>query len=185
MPPQVTESVVIGPTAEDSTTMGPVVSKVMGQDSGLIEGGIAEGARLVCGGPGLPEGIDRGYYVRPTVFSEVSNDMSIAEQEIFGPVLVMIPYDSEEEAIQIANDTPMVWRAMCRAGSRPCAAGGVAYPAGNVQSMALRPAWTCPSAVTSSRAMAANGVRTASPITSRSRRSPGLRPPDPSICNRG
>ena len=103
---KVTESVVIGPTAEDSTTMGPVVSKVQWDKiQALIEGGIAEGARVVCGGPGLPEGINRGYYVRPTVFSEVSNDMSIAEQEIFGPVLVMIPYDSEEEAIQIANDT--------------------------------------------------------------------------------
>jgi aldehyde dehydrogenase (NAD+) len=104
---KVTESVVVGPTAEDSTTMGPVVSKVQWDKiQALIEGGIAEGAKVVCGGPGLPDGIDRGYYVRPTVFSEVSNDMSIAEQEIFGPVLVMIPYDSEEEAIQIANDTP-------------------------------------------------------------------------------
>ena len=104
---KVTESVVVGPTAEDSTTMGPVVSKIQWDKiQALIEGGIAEGAKVVCGGPGLPDGIDRGYYVRPTVFSEVSNDMSIAEQEIFGPVLVMIPYDSEEEAIQIANDTP-------------------------------------------------------------------------------
>ena len=67
---------------------------------------IAEGAKLVVGGPGLPDGIDRGYYVRHTVFSEVSNDMTVAQQEIFGPVLVMIPYDSEEEAIRIANDTP-------------------------------------------------------------------------------
>jgi len=104
---KVTESVVIGPTAEDSTTMGPVVSKVQWDKiQALIEGGIAEGAKVVCGGPGLPDGIDRGYYVRPTVFSDVTNDMSIAEQEIFGPVLVMIPYDSEEEAIRIANDTP-------------------------------------------------------------------------------
>ena len=104
---KVTESVVIGPTGEDSTTMGPVVSKVQWDKiQALIEGGIAEGAKVVCGGPGLPDGIDRGYYVRPTVFSEVTNDMSIAEQEIFGPVLVMIPYDTEEEAIHIANDTP-------------------------------------------------------------------------------
>ena len=104
---KVTQSVVIGPTAEDSTTMGPVVSKVQWDKiQALIEGGIAEGAKVVCGGPGLPDGIDRGYYVRPTVFSDVTNDMSIAAQEIFGPVLVMIPYDSEEEAIQIANDTP-------------------------------------------------------------------------------
>ena len=67
---------------------------------------IAEGAKVVCGGPGLPEGIESGYYVRPTVFSDVSNDMTVAQQEIFGPVLVMIPYDTEEGAIQIANDTP-------------------------------------------------------------------------------
>jgi len=104
---KVTESVVVGPTAEDSTTMGPVISKIQWDKiQALIEAGIAEGAKVVCGGAGLPDGIERGYYVRPTVFSDVSNDMSIAQQEIFGPVLVMIPYDSEEEAIRIANDTP-------------------------------------------------------------------------------
>jgi aldehyde dehydrogenase (NAD+) len=98
---------VIGPTDEESTTMGPVISKVQWDKiQGLIEAGIAEGAKVVCGGPGLPEGIESGYYVRPTVFSDVSNDMTVAQQEIFGPVLVMIPYDTEEEAIQIANDTP-------------------------------------------------------------------------------
>ena len=87
--------------------MGPVISQVQGDKiQGLIEAGIAEGAKVVCGGPGLPEGIESGYYVRPTIFSDVSNDMTVAQQEIFGPVLVMIPYDTEEEAIQIANDTP-------------------------------------------------------------------------------
>jgi aldehyde dehydrogenase (NAD+) len=103
----VSDSVVIGPTDEESTTMGPVISKVQWDKiQGLIEAGIAEGAKVVCGGPGLPEGIESGYYVRPTIFSDVSNDMTVAQQEIFGPVLVMIPYDTEEEAIQIANDTP-------------------------------------------------------------------------------
>jgi aldehyde dehydrogenase (NAD+) len=103
----VSDSVVIGPTDEESTTMGPVISKVQWDKiQGLIEAGIAEGAKVVCGGLGLPEGIESGYYVRPTVFSDVSNDMTVAQQEIFGPVLVMIPYDTEEEAIQIANDTP-------------------------------------------------------------------------------
>ena len=87
--------------------MGPVISQVQGDKiQGLIEAGIAEGAKVVCGGPGLPEGIESGYYVRPTIFSDVSNGMTVAQQEIFGPVLVMIPYDTEEEAIQIANDTP-------------------------------------------------------------------------------
>ena len=104
---KVSEAVVMGPTSADTTTMGPVISKLQWDKiQGLIEAGIAEGAKVVCGGAGLPEGIDRGYYVRPTVFSEVSNDMTVAQQEIFGPVLVMIPYDSEEEAIRIANDTP-------------------------------------------------------------------------------
>ncbi|MDG1216017.1 MAG: aldehyde dehydrogenase family protein, partial [Luminiphilus sp.] len=104
---KVSEAVVMGPTSADTTTMGPVISKLQWDKiQGLIEAGIAEGAKVVCGGPGLPEGIERGYYVRPTVFSEVSNDMTVAQQEIFGPVLVMIPYDSEEEAIRIANDTP-------------------------------------------------------------------------------
>ncbi|MEQ8803298.1 aldehyde dehydrogenase family protein [Haliea sp.] len=104
---KVTEKVVIGDPADDATTMGPVVSELQfNKIQGLIEKGIAEGAKLVCGGPGRPEGIDKGYFVRPTVFSEVNNDMTIAREEIFGPVLVMIPYDSEDEAIRIANDTP-------------------------------------------------------------------------------
>jgi aldehyde dehydrogenase (NAD+) len=87
--------------------MGPVVSEVQWTKiQGLIQKGIDEGAKLVCGGPGLPDGIEKGYYVKPTVFSEVTNDMTIAREEIFGPVLTMIPYDTEEEAIRIANDTP-------------------------------------------------------------------------------
>ena len=101
------DMVVIGDTAEEATTMGPVVSKVQWDKiQGLIGKGIDEGAKLVCGGLGLPDGIERGYYVKPTVFSEVNNDMTVAREEIFGPVLVMIPYDTEEEAIRIANDTP-------------------------------------------------------------------------------
>ena len=105
---KVTETMVtIGDTADENTTMGPVVSKVQWDKiQGLINKGIEEGAKLVCGGPGLPERIERGYYVRPTVFSDVNNDMAIAREEIFGPVLTMLPYDSEEEAIRIANDTP-------------------------------------------------------------------------------
>ncbi len=101
------DMVVIGDTSEEATTMGPVVSKVQWDKiQGLISKGIDEGAKLVCGGLGLPDGIERGYYVKPTVFSEANNDMTVAREEIFGPVLVMIPYDTEEEAIRIANDTP-------------------------------------------------------------------------------
>ncbi|WP_207101778.1 aldehyde dehydrogenase family protein [Paracoccus shandongensis] len=87
--------------------IGPVVSRQQwDRIQALIQAGIDEGARLVAGGPGLPEGVNRGYFVRPTVFADVSNDMTIAQQEIFGPVLSIIPFETEEEAIAIANDTP-------------------------------------------------------------------------------
>jgi aldehyde dehydrogenase (NAD+) len=103
---KVTESVVVGDPKAEGTTMGPVVSEVQfNKIQGLIEKGIAEGAKVVCGGPGRPEGLDKGFYIKPTVFSEANNDMTIAREEIFGPVLTMIPYDTEEEAIAIANDT--------------------------------------------------------------------------------
>src|SRR5690606_18342728 len=86
--------------------IGPVVSKTQWDKiQDLIQKGIDEGARLVAGGPGLPEGDNRGYFVRPTVFADVNNEMSIARQEIFGPVLSIIPFDSEDEAVEIANDT--------------------------------------------------------------------------------
>lgn len=103
----VSQSVVVGDTASKDTTMGPVVSKVQWDKiQVLIQKGIDEGAKLVCGGTGLPDGVETGHYVKPTVFSEANNEMTIAREEIFGPVLTMIPYDREEEAIRIANDTP-------------------------------------------------------------------------------
>jgi aldehyde dehydrogenase (NAD+) len=71
----------------------------------MIEVGLEEGARLVCGGPGRPDGTNRGFYVRPTVFSDVAPDMRIAQEEIFGPVLVLIGYDDVDEAVEIANAT--------------------------------------------------------------------------------
>ena len=93
------------PDAPD-TTMGPVVSKAQwNKIQDLIAKGIEEGARLVVGGTGRPEGLDRGYYVKPTVFSHVTNDMTIAREEIFGPVLSIIGYENEADAIRIANDT--------------------------------------------------------------------------------
>ena len=92
---------------EDEVNLGPVVSDVQWQRiQTLINKGIAEGATLVAGGPGKPEGLNQGYYVRPTVFGDVTNQMTIAREEIFGPVLVMIGYENEEQAISIANDTP-------------------------------------------------------------------------------
>lgn len=87
--------------------IGPVVSDVQfDKIQQLIQQGIDEGARLVAGGTGKPEGMTDGYFVRPTVFADVTNEMSIAREEIFGPVLCIIPFDTEEEAIRIANDSP-------------------------------------------------------------------------------
>jgi aldehyde dehydrogenase (NAD+)/3-succinoylsemialdehyde-pyridine dehydrogenase len=101
------EHVVVGDSRDATTTMGPLASKMhFDKVQGMIKAGMEEGAKLVCGGPGLPEGLDKGYFTKPTVFSDVSNQMTIAREEIFGPVLCVIPYKDEEEAIQIANDTP-------------------------------------------------------------------------------
>ena len=104
---RVAAGVVVGDPGSEKTTIGPVVSKMQFERvEGYIEKGIAEGARLVAGGPGRPDGLERGYYVRPTIFSDVNNDMTIAREEIFGPVLCILPYQTEEDAIRIANDTP-------------------------------------------------------------------------------
>jgi len=87
-------------------SLGPVVSEAQYEKiQGLIQKGIDEGATLVVGGLGRPAGISRGYYVQPTVFANVTNDMTIAREEIFGPVLAMLPYDTEKQAIEMANDT--------------------------------------------------------------------------------
>jgi aldehyde dehydrogenase (NAD+) len=87
--------------------LGPVISRAQYEKiQRLIESGIAEGATLVAGGPGRPDGMAKGFFVRPTVFGNVSNDMTIAREEIFGPVLAILPYKDIDEAIDIANDTP-------------------------------------------------------------------------------
>ena len=99
--------IAVGDPRDEATTMGPLASAMQfDKVQGLIEKGIEEGAELVAGGPGRPDGLDKGYYVRPTVFANVSNDMTIAREEIFGPVLSIIGYSDEEEAVAIANDTP-------------------------------------------------------------------------------
>ena len=104
---KIAEKVLVGDPKSKDTQLGPVVSKIQfDRVEGYIAKGIAEGAKVVIGGEGRPEGLTRGYYVRPTIFSNVRNDMVIAREEIFGPVLCILPYQSEEEAIQIANDTP-------------------------------------------------------------------------------
>jgi aldehyde dehydrogenase (NAD+) len=100
------EAVRVGDPQADGTDLGPVVSQQQfDKIQRLIEAGIKEGAVLVAGGLGRPDGLNRGYYVRPTVFGNVSNDMTIAREEIFGPVLSILPYKDEEQAISIANDT--------------------------------------------------------------------------------
>ena len=87
--------------------MGPVVSELQwNKIQDLIQKGIDEGATLTAGGTGRPDGLDKGYFVKPTVFSDVTNDMSIAREEIFGPVLSIMPFDDEDDAVNIANDTP-------------------------------------------------------------------------------
>jgi aldehyde dehydrogenase (NAD+) len=100
------QKLVVGDPKTAGVTTGPVANKTQFEKiQQLIRTGINEGARVVVGGPGRPPGHERGYLVRPTIFADVSNDMTIAREEIFGPVLVMIAYQTEEEAIRIANDT--------------------------------------------------------------------------------
>ncbi len=100
------ESIRVGDPQADGIQMGPVVSEAQfNRIQGLIEKAIEEGTELAAGGPGKPEGLETGYYVRPTVFTNVSNDMTIAREEVFGPVLAIIPYEDEDEAVRIANDT--------------------------------------------------------------------------------
>jgi aldehyde dehydrogenase (NAD+) len=96
----------VGDPREATSNIGPVVSETQfGRIQQLIEKGIGEGAKVEVGGPGRPEGLGTGFYVQPTVFSHVTNDMTIAREEIFGPVLVMIGYEDDDDAVRIANDT--------------------------------------------------------------------------------
>ena len=104
---QVADGIKVGNALEEGSHIGPVVNKRQwDQIQGYIQKGIDEGARLVAGGPGLPEGFNRGFYVKPTVFADVVPGMTIEREEIFGPVLCMIPFDTEADAVRIANDTP-------------------------------------------------------------------------------
>ena len=100
------ESFTVGDPINGDVKLGPVISAVQrDRIVGFIKKGIEEGARLVTGGPEKPAGLDKGYYVKPTVFADVNNDMTIAREEIFGPVLTIIPYENEDDAVRIANDT--------------------------------------------------------------------------------
>ncbi|MCO4891547.1 aldehyde dehydrogenase family protein [Cupriavidus sp. WGtm5] len=102
----VANAVKVGDPSDPDTKMGPISNRGQyDKVQRLIGVGIEEGARLAAGGPGRPDGLARGFYARPTIFADVRNDMTIAREEIFGPVLCLLPYDSEEEAVTIANDT--------------------------------------------------------------------------------
>ncbi|HEX6394869.1 MAG TPA: aldehyde dehydrogenase family protein [Acidimicrobiales bacterium] len=101
------EAMTVGDPFAESSKLGPLVSQAQwDRVEGYIQKGIDEGAKVVAGGPGKPEGLEQGFFVKPTVFSNVKPDMTIAQEEIFGPVLSILPYDSEDEAVEIANGTP-------------------------------------------------------------------------------
>ena len=104
---QAAAQVAVDDPMKEGGHIGPLSSRVQFEKvQSLIEKGIEEGAELVIGGTGKPDGLDTGYFVKPTIFAGVNNQMTIAQEEIFGPVLTMIPFDTEEQAIEIANDTP-------------------------------------------------------------------------------
>src|ERR1700723_3783724 len=102
------EATKVGDPFAEGTSVGPLASKAQfDKVQRLIEKGIEEGAKLVAGGPGHPDGLTKGYFVKPTVFADVRNNMTIAHDEIFGPVLCIIPYENEEDAIRMAKNTPI------------------------------------------------------------------------------
>jgi aldehyde dehydrogenase (NAD+) len=116
---EVAGKIRIGDPESEATHMGPLSSEIQyNKVQNLIQKGMSEGSHLVCGGPGRPEGFDKGYFVKPTIFRDVDNEMTIAREEIFGPVLAMIPYSNLDEAIAIANDTPYGLSAYVYGGSR-------------------------------------------------------------------
>ena len=116
---QAADATKVGDPFAEDTGLGPLASKAQFEKvQRLINKGIEEGAKLIAGGPGRPEGMNKGYFVKPTVFSDVSNDMTIAREEIFGPVLCIIPYENEDDAIRIANDTPFGLSGFVTSGDR-------------------------------------------------------------------
>jgi aldehyde dehydrogenase (NAD+) len=138
-------SVVVGDPNAEGTRIGPVVSATQySRVQQLIEKGIGEGATVAVGGPGKPEGLDTGYYVQPTVFSHVSNDMTIAREEIFGPVLVMIGYEDDDDAVRIANDTTYGLSGYISGSSDRARAMARRIRSGNVHLNGAQPDFTAP-----------------------------------------
>ncbi len=116
---QASETTKVGDPLAEDTGVGPLASKAQfDKVQRLINKGVEEGAKLIAGGPGRPEGINKGYFVKPTVFADVSNDMTIAREEIFGPVLCIMPYEDEDDAVRIANDTPYGLSGFVTSGNR-------------------------------------------------------------------
>lgn len=133
---------VVGDPRNETTTMGPIANAAQYQRvQAMVAAGLADGAKLICGGPGHPPGFSHGFYARPTIFSEVTPTMRIAREEIFGPVLCLMPYRDEEEAIAIANGTPFGLGAHLQSGDRDRAR----RVAGRIRSGQVHinyPAWT-------------------------------------------
>ena len=128
------EEIKVGDPTLDGDHLGPLFDKIQfDRVQNMIQVGIDEGAKLLVGGLGKPDGHEKGWFVKPTIFSDVNNNMRVAQEEIFGPVLVIIPFDDEDEAIRIANDTPYGLAAYLQTGdkeraervSRQLRAGGV------------------------------------------------------------
>jgi aldehyde dehydrogenase (NAD+) len=120
---QAAANLVVGPSGAEGTNLGPVANqRQFERVQAMIAAGVDEGATLVCGGTGRPDGLEHGWFVRPTVFSGVRNDMRIAREEIFGPVLTILPYDTEDEAVAIANDTEYGLSGYVQAGTTERAA---------------------------------------------------------------
>jgi len=116
---QEAEAAKVGDPRQEDVTIGPLVSQEQfDKVQKLISQGIQEGATLVTGGTGRPEGISKGYFARPTIFSDVRNEMTIAREEIFGPVLCIIPYNDEDDAVRIANDSPYGLAGFVTSGNR-------------------------------------------------------------------
>jgi aldehyde dehydrogenase (NAD+) len=111
------EAIQVGDPSKEGDHIGPQFDKIQfDRVQNLIQKGIDEGATVLVGGTGKPEGFEQGWYSKPTIFADVSNDMTIAQEEVFGPVLVMIPFEDEADAIKIANDTPYGLHAYVQSG---------------------------------------------------------------------
>ncbi|MEH3102235.1 aldehyde dehydrogenase family protein [Sphingomonas adhaesiva] len=136
------EAFVLGDPRDEATTMGPIANAAQhGRVLAMIAAGEADGARMICGGASPPAGLEHGFFVRPTIFSGVTPDMRIAREEIFGPVLCIMPYADEEEAIRIANDTPYGLGGHVQSGDRE-RARRVARRIRTGQVLINYPAWT-------------------------------------------